>query len=80
MLIVYRISQAADQQVALCTHAEDAAEQFVANNQHMVDPKAAQWPAAAAVLVTSINVAHYLHVVFVFAVCTATASNQVCAV
>jgi hypothetical protein len=48
MRIVYRISQAADQQVALCTHAEDAAEQFVANNQHMVDPKAAQWPVAVA--------------------------------
>jgi len=77
MLIVYRIFQVADQLVVLCTHAADAEEQFVANNQHMVDPKAALWPAAVAALVTLINVAHYLHVVSVFAVCMAVASNLV---
>ena len=60
-----------------CEHdAVAAVEQFVANKAHTVDPKVAQWPAVVAELVILTNVAIFLHVVTVFAVCTETVANQ----
>jgi hypothetical protein len=77
MLIAYRIFQAADQRVALCTHAAEMAVQFVVNKALTAGRKAALWRAVAVALAILINVAIFLHVVSVFAVCTVIAHNQV---
>jgi hypothetical protein len=45
-----------------------------------VAKKAAQWQAAVVVLVILTNVAIFLHVATVFAVCMVTVANQVYAV